>query len=191
MNLGVLIFFVLVVLLILSLAWVARPAKRTFHAANEVLEALAVERHYARLPQILQALREEDAEYLRRFGERELVDRVRAERTAIAFRYLDYLEEEFQVLLEASRMLSGMAPELSAVREFDRFKQSLRFTICCRYLRWRLRFGLQPWNVFGTISEMAGNVTLQLEAATGRIGQRTMMGCAAPSLPEEGRSKPN
>jgi hypothetical protein len=99
--------------------------------------------------------------------------------------YLDYLEEEFQVLLETSRILASMAPELSAIREFDRFKRSLRFMLCCHYLRWRLRFGLQPWNVFGTISDMAGDMTLQLEAATGRLGERAMMGYDSSSVPQK------
>lgn len=99
-------------------------------------------------------------------------------------RYLDYLEEEFQILLESSRILSSMAPELSAMREFDRFKRSLRFMFYCRYLRWRLRLGLQPWNIFGVISDMAGDMTLQLEAATGRLGERSMMGYNSTSFPE-------
>jgi len=185
MNLTVLIFLILAILLILVLAWAARPPKRTFHSAQNVLDALCQERHYARMPQILQALREEDISYLREVGQSRLVGPLRAERTRIAIRYLDYLEEEFQILLEASRILSGMAPELSAMREFDRFKRSLRFMLCCRYLGWRLRFGLQPWNVFGTISDMAGDMTLKLEAATGRLGERAMLGYELSSLPQK------
>jgi hypothetical protein len=185
MNFPILIFLILVLVLVLLLAWAARPPKRTFHSAQDVLEALCQEKHYSRLPQILQALRDEDTSYLRDVGQARLVAQVRAERTAIAIGYLDYLEEEYQVLLEASRILSSMAPELSAMREFDRFKRSLRFILCCRYLRWRLRFGLQPWNVFGIISDMAGDMTLQLEAATGRLGERAMMGYHSLSLPQK------
>jgi len=185
MNVPVLLFLVIAVLLILVLAWAARPPRRTFHSANDVLEALCQERHYARLPQILQALREEDSTYLRDVGQSRLVGPFRAERKAIAIRYLDYLEEEFQILLEASRILSSMAPDLSAMREFDRFKRSFRFMFCCRLLRWRLRLGLQPWNVFGIVSDMAGEMTLQLEAATGRLGERAMMGYDSSSLPQK------
>ena len=182
MNVAVLTFLILAVLIVLLLAWAARPPKRTFHSAHDVLDALSQERHYARLPQILQALREEDPAYLRSAGQASLAATIRAERTAIAIRYLNYLEEEFQVLLEASRILSSMAPELSALREFDRFKRSLQFMVCCRYLRWRLRLGLQPWGAFGLISDMAGEMTLQLEAATGRLGERAMIGYDSSSL---------
>jgi hypothetical protein len=87
------------------------------------------------------------------------------------------------VLMEASRILSTMDPELSAMREFDRFKRSLRFMLCCRYLRWRLRLGLQPRSVFGIISDMAGDMTLQLEASTGRLGEQAMLACAPPFTP--------
>jgi len=184
MNAPLLLFFIVVVLVVLLLVWAARPPKRTFRSPSEVLEALTQERHYARLPQILQALREEDADYLRNAGQLQLLKRIRSERIDIALRYLDYLEQEFQVLLEASRMLSTMAPELSAIREFDRFKRNLRFMLCCRYLRWKLRLGLQPWNSFGTVSDMAGEMTLQLEAATGRLGERAMIPYDSPSLLE-------
>ena len=175
MNVSVLIFLLFALVLVLLLVWAARPLEKIFRSPNEVLEALSQERHYSRLPQILQALREDDTEYLRGVGQSRLVSQLRSERTGIALRYLDYLEEEFQVLLEASRMLSSMAPELSAMREFDRFKRSLRFMLCCRYLRWKIRVGLEPWNVFGIISDMAGDMTLQLEAATGRLGERAML----------------
>ena len=188
MNAIVLIFLVLAVLLVLLLAWAARPPKRTFRSAQDVLDALCQERHYARLPQILQALREEDMTYLRAVGQSRLVGTFRAERVAIAIHYLDYLEEEFQVLLEASRILSAMAPELSALRELDRFKRSLRFMLWCRYLRWRLRLGLEPWQVIGVISDMAGDMTLQLEAATGRLGERAMMASGSSSVPENRRA---
>lgn len=189
MNVGVLLFLLVPVLLVLLLAWFARPAKRSFHSPSEVLDALTRERHYARLGQILQALREEDAEYVRNSSQPQLANRMRSERIAIAGRYLDCLEQEYQILLEASRMLSAMAPELSAMREFDRFEHSLRFILCCRYLRWKLRLGLQPWNVFGLISDMAGDMTLQLEAATRRLGERAMIAYDTPSVAEGNRGE--
>jgi len=176
MTVSVLLFLLVPVLLVLLLGWFARPAKKSFHSPGEVLDALTRERHYARLPQILQALREEDAAYVRNSGQLQLVNRMRSERIAIAGRYLDCLEQEYQILIEASRMLSAMAPELSAIGEFDRFEHSLRFMLYCRFLRWKLRLGLQPWDTFGVLSDMAGYMTLQLEAATGRLGERAMIG---------------
>jgi hypothetical protein len=185
MNVPILLLVIAVGLLVLLLGWAARPPRRTFRSPGEVLEALTQERHYARLPQILQALRKEDTEYLRNVGQLRLVSRVRSERTRIALRYLNDLEQEFQVLLEASRMLASMAPELSTMREFDRLKLSVRFVFWCRYLCWKLRLGLQPWNIFAIISDMAGEMTLRLEAATGRLGERAMNAYDIPSLAEK------
>jgi hypothetical protein len=187
MSLLLLLFVVFAVALILLLAWAVRPPKKVFHTVDEVFATLSEERHYARLPQILQSLCEEDTEFLRAGGYRELLDRLRAERKRIALRYLGYLEEEFQLLLEASRILASIAPEVVPTKEFERFKLNMRFVLCCRYLRWRLRLGLQPWNVFGTISDMAGDLTLVLEAATERLGERASMAAEFPLFLKSGR----
>jgi hypothetical protein len=175
MSLPLLLFIVFAVVLILLLGWALRPPKRLLRSPNEVLEALSEERHYARLPQILQSLRDEDTEFLRGRGRAELLSRLRAERKRIALRYLGHLEEEYQVLLESGRILATLAPELTAMGEFERFRSNLRFVLCCRYLRWRLLLGLQPWDTFGTISDMAGELTLRLEAAAAQLGEHAMM----------------
>lgn len=169
------LFLALAVILILLLAWAGRPPKKVLHSPDEVLQALSEERHYARLPQILQSLREDDTEFIRGRGHEALLGRIREERKRIALNYLNYLEEEFQILLESSRILASLAPELAAMSEFDRFRQNFRFILSCRYLRWRLRLGLQPWDAFGTVSDMAGAMTLQLEAAAARLGERAFL----------------
>jgi len=187
MSLSFALFIVIPVVFVLLLILALRPPKRRSISTSEVLEALTEERHYARLPQILQSLCEEDTEFLRVGGHRELFDRLRAERKSIALRYLNYLEEEFQLLLEASRVLATIAPDAIPMDEFERFKLNVRFSFCCRYLRWRLRLGMQPWNVFGTISDMAGDLTLGLEAATTRLGERAGMAAEFPLFLENGR----
>lgn len=176
MTVSLLLFFVLAVVLILLLAWALRPPPKTILTPEEALEALGAERHYARLPQILQALRKDDTEYLRQRGRPELLAQLRTERKRIALDYLNYLEEEFQVLLECARILATLAPELTATGEFERFRKSTRFVLCCRYLRWRLRLGLQPWGAFGVLSDMAGDMTLQLEATTARMAEGSQPG---------------
>lgn len=182
MTLSLVIFLALALILILLLAWAGRPPKRLLRSPEDVLEALSEERHYARLPQILQSLREDDTEFLRGRGQSALLRRLRRERKRIALRYLDYLEQEFQILVECSRILATLAPELTPTSEFDRFRQNFRFILNCRYLRWRLRLGLQPWDAFGTISDMAGTITLRLEAATARLGERALQAADSPSF---------
>jgi hypothetical protein len=187
MSLSFALFVVIPAVLVLLLVWALRPPRRRLMSTSEVLEALSEERHYARLPQILQSLREEDTEFLRVDGHGELADRLRVERKRIALRYLDYLEEEYQLLLDASRILATIAPSVIPMDEFERFKRNVRFVLSCRYLRWRLRLGLQPWNIFGTISDMEGELTLGLEAATASLGERASSAAGSPLSLKKGR----
>lgn len=172
MSLPLLLFISFAVLLILLLVWAVRPPRKSQLSVDDVFNALSEKRHYARLPQILQSLRHEDTDFLYARGHDRLADRLRHERKRIALRYLNYLEDEYRLLLEASRILARVAPEVSPMAEFDRFKLNVRFALSCRYLRWRLRLGLEPWDVFGVLSDMEGDMTLRLEAAATRIGER-------------------
>ena len=183
MTLPLILFLVFAVFLVLLLAWATSPPSHAPLTPEQAMQALSEERHYARLPQILQSLREEDTEFMRSRGHEPLLERLRKQRKHIALRYLACLEEEFRVLQECSRILATLAPELGAKSEFDRFRQNLWFAWNCRYLRWRLQLGLQPWDVFGVLSDMAGTITLQLEAAMARLGERAFLPAAGPLLP--------
>jgi hypothetical protein len=187
MSLSFVLFIAIPIALVLLLVWALRPPKRRLMSTSEVLEALSEERHYARLPQILQSLREEDTEFLRLGGFGQLADRLRGERQRIALRYLNYLEEEYQLLLEASHILATIAPAVIPMDEFGRFKRNVRFVFSCHHLRWCLHLGLQPWNVFGTISDMEGELTLGLEAATASLGEQASKASEFPSFLEKGR----
>ena len=59
--------------------------------------------------------------------------------------------------------------------------------LSCHYLRWRLRLGLQPWNVFGIISAREGELTLGLKAATASLGERASKASEFPSSLQKGR----
>ena len=190
MSLTILLFIPFALLLVGLLAWAGRPVLRKLLSANEVLEALSGERHSCRLPQILRALQPEDEEFLQERGHGELGTRLRMERKRIALRYLDRLQEEFEVLLEASRLLAVMSPEVIAMQELERFKLSLRFRLCCRYLRGRLQLGLAPWGAFGVLSVMAGHLALQLESATNQMGDRAALAGEFASILEQGRRDP-
>lgn len=187
MSVTILLFIALAVVLVALLAWAVRPPKKTLLSVDDVFDALTQKRHYARLPQILQSLRQEDTDFLYTRGHDHLAGRIRRERKQIALRYLDYLEDEYQLLLEASRILARIAPEISPMDEFARFRLNTRFVLLCRYLRIRLRLGLEPWSVFGILSDMEGDITLQMEAATTRIGERAAIAAEFPLFLEDRR----
>lgn len=191
MNLTLLLFIPFAILLVGLLAWTGRPSQRKSISAQDVLAALSGERHSCRLPQILQSLQPEDAEFLRERGRDELVKRIRTDRKRIALQYLDRLQEDFEILLEASRLLAVMSPEVIAMQEIERFKLSLRFRFCCRYLRWRLQLGLAPWGAFGFLSGMAGHLAFQLESATKQLGERAALAGEFASVLGQGRRDPS
>jgi len=185
MNITIILFILLAVLLIGALVWAIRPPKRKLVSINDVLTALSEEHHYSHLPQILQALQPEDTAFLRDRGFAPLRRKIRSERGRIALLYLDCLQDEYEKLLEASRVVAAMSPELIALDEAERFKLSLRFALGCRYLRWRLRFGLEPWRGFGLLSEMASGMALRLEETTSQIGERAAWSLEFSSILKE------
>jgi hypothetical protein len=187
MTTPLLLFIAFAVILVVLLAWAVRPPKRLELSIDQVFEALSERRHYARLPQILQSLGPHDAGFLRGTGHRQLAAQLSRDRKRIALQYLNYLEQEYQLLLEVSRILAKISPGVSTLDEFQRFRLNVRFVLSCRYLRWRLRMGLQPWAAFGILSDMEGDMTLQLEMATAQIGERAAIAAEFPLFLENRR----
>lgn len=188
MSASLFLFSTLALILLFLLVWAVRPPRKIFLSVDDVFEALSEKRHYARLPQILQSLRHEDTDFLHTRGYDDLASRLRRERKRIALQYLNYLQKEYQLLLEASRILAKIAPEISPMDELGRFRLNVRFVLWSRYLRCRLWFGLQPWEAFGILSDMEGDLTLRLEMATARIGERVALVPEFP-LPLENRRR--
>jgi len=180
------LFFALILLTLLLLA--ARSAKQPSRPSVDAFESLSQSRHCSRLSQIQQALRPEDSEYLRESGHAGLMHELRQQRRRIALMYLVHLREEFEMLLEISRALAVMSPEVVGMQELERWKLSVTFAINCAYLRWRLRLGLQPASGFTLLSNMATEITRQLDNATTRIAEATVSGAEQSAL---GRKKIN
>jgi hypothetical protein len=167
-----LLFFIFFALVVLSLLlWASRPSKHQFTPGLDVFETLSQARHCSRLGQILQALRPEDTDYLQQIGQAALMQALRQRRRRIAQTYVDCLQEEFETLLEISRALAVMSPEVVGMEEMERWKLSLAFAVNCAYLRWRLRLGLQPFSGFTLLSNMATEIARQLDTATTRIAE--------------------
>ncbi|HEY4977565.1 MAG TPA: hypothetical protein VII25_00230 [Candidatus Acidoferrum sp.] len=185
MNFLLYFFVAAAAVLIGLLIWALRPAKIKFKSVDAVFEALTAQRHYYRLPQILQALDGKDTEHLIDRGYPGLCRKVRAKRKLIALRFLDLMEEDYKTLLEASRMLAAMAPEVVGIEEWQRLWLSIHFSWNCMVLRFRLRSGLQPWGGFARLSELASQMSFRMEMATTQIGERAALASEFPSLLDE------
>jgi hypothetical protein len=182
MSLSLIPIILFALLLVGLLAWALRPPTRQTKPPLDVFEALSQSRHSSRMSHILQALQPEDTEFLRQTGQVALMRTLRQQRRRIALNYLDQLQEEFETLLEISRVLALMSPEVVGVEEMERWKLSLAFAANCAFLRWKLRLGLQPFSGFTLLSNMATNIARQLEAATTRIAEAAVRG-SEPSTP--------
>ena len=180
MSIPVLLFVLFAVSLIILLAWALRPPKRKICDGESVFDLLSEPRHCMHLPQILQALRPEDAEFLKQSGAIALVHSLREKRRRIAFHYLEQLQEEFELLLEISRAIAVLAPEVEPIAEMERWKLSVNFALNCAILRFKLRLGLQPLEKFASLSTMATAMVRHLEAATSRIAEVAVQGAELP-----------
>jgi len=175
MNWNLILYVAVGVVLSGLLLWSLREEPPTPEATSEILETLGGERHYWRLPQILQSLQPEDIEFLKGPGRERLCARVRSERKKIALRYLRLLHEDFDLLLRASALVAKMSPELAPMKEWERLQLSTRFALNCYALNVRLRLGLPVRKGFGQLSEMASGVAVRIEAATSRIGEHAAL----------------
>lgn len=182
-HLMVMVFFLaLAVMLIGLLLWATRPPKGIPCPVQDIFELLSRQRHCMRLSFIQHALQLEDTEFLGKSGNKALMREIRARRRRIALHYLDQLQQEFETLLEISRAMAVMAPEVVAVEEMERWKLSLVFAMNCSLLRCRLWLGLRPVSGFTSISIMATGMVRHLEAATASIAENALGAVEFPAL---------
>jgi hypothetical protein len=180
MSLPVILLVLFALLLVGLLAWALRLPARRVLPETDIFEALHHSRHSSRMPQVLRALQPADTEHLRDSGQVALMQTLRRQRRRIALNYLNQLQEEFEMLLEISRVLAVMSPDAVGMEEMERWRLSLSFAATCAFMRWKLRLGLQPFSGFTILSNMASNISLELDTATTRIAEATVRGSAHP-----------
>jgi hypothetical protein len=176
MSLPIILLVLFALLLVGLLAWALRPPARPPRPTVDVFEAISRPRHCSRISHVLQSLQPEDTEYLRETGQVAVMQTLRQQRRRIALNYLDQLQEEFEELLEISRMLAVMSPKVTGIQEMERWKLSAAFAVNCAFLRWKLRLGLQPFSGFAQLSNMATDIARQLDMATTQIAEAAVRG---------------
>jgi hypothetical protein len=107
----------------------------------------------------------------------------------LAGRYLTVLQRDFENLLETSRILAVMSPEVIAMQEVERVKLSVRFAFVCVFLRCKLRLGLSPWHGFGQLADMASGMAGKLETAMSQMGERAAIASEFCSFVKQGGLK--
>lgn len=184
------LFFIVAALFLLGLLlWALLPAKRALPSADQILAALSKPRQLRHFPQIQRIVDREDIAFLRKRGLTEQARRVASERRWIALGFLKELQEEYELLLEGSKLLSVMSPELEPMPEWRRAVLGIRFSLYCRLFRLGLSYGFSPWPAFRHLRDMAGELSYRLDAAMAKMGEAASV-AADPlaSLGDRGRN---
>lgn len=172
-----LVFFVGVTFVLLCLlGWALRGSRATAVPKMDpgVLEETD-RSHITCFPQVQQALAKEDYIFLAARGSTKLARRVRRERREIALAYLASLREDFQKLLRLARVIAVLSPEVGAGEEFERLRQSVKFSTRYQLIRMKLLLGFTPLLEMGSLSQAVSGLTIRLEAAMRELGERAAL----------------
>ena len=189
MSTALMFFLLSAIALVCLLVWALRPVETVRQQADAILQALTDSRHRNQLPQVLRALQREDSDFLRGSGKRDLAARIRRDRRMAALEYLDFLEAEYELLVEAMRILAAMSTELQAMEEWERFLALAGFAVSCKLLRWKLRAGLSPRENLRRLSETVSSAAFRVEQAATRVGERAFLATEMIVVREPGQHR--
>jgi hypothetical protein len=176
LSISLLLFAGFVALLIAGLLWAVQKPRdeRKLEADPLALEEIG-QRHISYLPQIRQALAEEDYQYLSEKASSLLQKRVRRERRNVVRSYLEALREDFQGILRMANTMAALSPEVVAIQEFERLRLTISFSWRYQMIRWRLWAGGVPAAQLDGLSNLVSGLSVRMEAALKEIGERAAL----------------
>lgn len=154
---------------LLFLAWILRDPRKT----GRKFEVEEFERsHVTYLPQVKQAMAEEDFQFLLERGNRELRSCVKKERQRVVLGYLRFLRNDFQKLWRLAKVIAKLSPKVGAVQEFERMRLGFLFYTHYTLIRFKFQFGFSPIPELGALSKMLGGLALRMESAMSELGEQ-------------------
>jgi hypothetical protein len=142
------------------------------------------------LPQVRQALKDEDGEFLARAGISGLRNRVSRERRRVALSYLSALRQDFEELIYASKAIAALSPEIGVGQEFERLRLKVSFLWRYRIIRLSLRAGLTPLPQISDLSNLLSGLSVRVEEAMKELGERAALVAGMVSAPDRRRIHP-
>jgi len=184
-----LILFGAVVVVVLSLLALAlrSPAEPGPQASFPCLMEGTGRPHVELLPQIRQALAQEDQEYLSRMGAGDLRRRLDKERRRIALSYLKALRGDFESLLRIARIIAALSPETGVGQELERLKLTAIFLWKYSIVQLALRLGGAPLRGVLALSNHISGLSVRLEATLKAMGERAAQAGEMISPSDRGR----
>ena len=176
MSLQLSLFFGLVLVLLLLLAWALRAPRKPKRpgVGPNFLEETG-RRHVDFLPQIRQALAHSDYDFLADRGMSSLQRRLRRERKRIVLAYLAAVREDFESLLRMAKIIYVLSPEVAALHKFERLRLPLKFSLRYRLIRMQLRAGKVPIPRLAGLSDLVSGLSVRMETAMKELGERAAL----------------
>ena len=176
MNPTYFLFFGIVAVLLVLLAWALRtPRKRSVNQFDLTSLEQSGRRHATYFAPMQQALSRADTDFLVSRGSPKLAHRVKKERRRVVLVYLRALRSDFRSLLHLARALAVVSPEVGASQELERFRLAALFS--CRYqmvlLTLHARLLAPPQ--LGGLSHLVSELAVQMEVAMRELGERAVL----------------
>ena len=170
------IFFPIVAVLLLLLAWGLRSPGTSLRGKFDVatLEESG-RRHATYFALIRQAASPEDMKFLARRGSPQIARRVQHERRRVALLYLTQLREDFQRLLRLARAIASLSPGVGSRQELERVWLTWEFWWRYQMIRAGFYYGVLPLLQLNSLSHMVSQLAVQMETSMKELGERAAM----------------
>lgn len=173
--------------LLAALGWALRgPGHKTSSSASNALQGES-RSHVDFLPQMRQALKSEDKEFLARSGVNGLRGRVSRERRRVVLSYLAALRQDFEELIHTSKVIAALSPQIGVSQEFERLRLRASFLWRYRIIWLSLQAGLAPVPQLSALSNLISGYSVRLEEAMKEMGERAALVAEMVSSPDRRR----
>lgn len=191
MSLALIALGAIVAVLLLLLIWALRGSGQRGDSRTVSKEfEEGGHAHVNFLPQIQQALKREDIEFLARAGVGGLRGRVSRERRRVALSYLLALRQDFENLMRISRVIAALSPKIAVVQELERFRLTVNFQWRYRMVWISLWAGYAPLPQMNDLSNLLSGYSVRLEGAMKELGERAATAAEMVSSPDRRRVHP-
>jgi len=146
--------------------------------------------HVNFLPQMRQALKSEDEEFLGRTGVSGLRGRVSRERRRVALSYLEALRQDFEELIHISRAIAALSPQVGVAQELESLRLRVGFLWRYRIIWLSLRVGFAPLPQLRALTNLLSGYSVRLEEAMKEMGERAAIVAEMVSKPDRRRIHP-
>jgi hypothetical protein len=170
--------------LVFLLVWALRRGRQSRATSGQLEDG--VESHVQYIPQIRQALSDDDRQYLLGKGGAHLMKAVERDRRKVTGEFLDALNGEFHRLLRLASIVAALSPEVQPMQEFERLRLTAVFQCRLQLVRTRLRMGNTPSRELGELSDVVSRLNVRMESAMRVLGERAALAADMLSAVERG-----